>query len=340
MSIVLFANNATTTIAAPINSGDVTVSLAPGTGALFPAPGANEYFVATFVDVATGELNEIVHVTGVTGDVATIVRAQEGTTALNWSAGDYFNNFFTAGTMSELLQQGQAQQQSTNYAVDTGAADALVITLDPAPSALSGILGAPLRIIVAAANATTTPSLNVNGLGAHTITAFFGAAAVGIPAGTFSAGKIIEVVWDGTQYQYNGEIVVATKAQIEAGTAGMMPMTPAAFVAAFPAADDVGLNGGHIYLRGGYLLQWGNYNSVGSSPITINFSIAFSGTPRVACTATQSSGVLPGTPSVMSMSSITTSAFTVYSCLWNGSTFVNNTGTSFHWHAIGPATLP
>lgn len=340
MSVILFANNAKSTLAAPINSGDTTVDVAAGTGVLFPNPGANEYFVATFTDVATGLINEIIHVTAVAGDTLTIERAQEGTVALNWTTGDFISNFFTAGSAGAFLQAGQYQQQSANYGVDTGTADALLVSLDPAPASLSAIVGMPVRVFVLNTNLTTSPTLNLNGLGVKNIKAVVSGGVTSVAIGTIAANKICEFVYDGTQFQYNGIIEPATKAQIQNGDAGLMAITPAALKLAFPGAVVGGLNGGKQYLPNGWLYQWGNYNSVGTSPITITFDVAFSAAPRVVCTATQSSGVLPGTPSVISMSSILTTAFTAYSCLWNGSTFVNNTGTSFHWHAIGAAALP
>ena len=101
---ILWANNANTTIAASISNVQTTVNLTPGAGALFPSPGAGQYFCATFTDAATGLLTEIVHVTNVTGDVCTIVRAQEGTTALAWTAGDLFANLVTAGTLAAFQQ--------------------------------------------------------------------------------------------------------------------------------------------------------------------------------------------------------------------------------------------
>lgn|GEM_PF-1211624 len=104
MAIILFANNATSTLAGSISNVAVTCNLAPGTGALFPNPGADEYFVMTFTDAATGILKEIVHVTGRASDTLTIVRAQEGTTALAWTAGDIAAHLNTAGTMQGLVQ--------------------------------------------------------------------------------------------------------------------------------------------------------------------------------------------------------------------------------------------
>src|SRR6185312_6621838 len=106
MSQILWANNANTTLAGNVSNVATTATLTPGAGALFPSPGAGQYFVATFVDAATGLLNEIVHVTDVTGDVVTMVRAQEGTTALNWLAGDLFSNLVTAGTLQAFAQTG------------------------------------------------------------------------------------------------------------------------------------------------------------------------------------------------------------------------------------------
>ena len=118
MSIV-FANNANTTIAGAITNTATSVTLATGSGALFPSPTGGDYYVATFTDAATGLLREIVHVTAMSGDVATIVRAQEGTTALNWSAGDFFANEFTAGQAAAFLQT--AVGGVTSFNTRTGA---------------------------------------------------------------------------------------------------------------------------------------------------------------------------------------------------------------------------
>lgn len=104
MSTILFANNGSSRLAGGITSVALTAALTPGSGVLFPAPGAGQFFVMTFIDAATGILNEIVHVTNVTGDVITMIRAQEGTTALAWQAGDFALNLVTAGTMDNFPQ--------------------------------------------------------------------------------------------------------------------------------------------------------------------------------------------------------------------------------------------
>jgi hypothetical protein len=61
----------------------------------------------------------------------------------------------------------QTQKQNVNYAVDSGAADAAVVTLSPALASLFD--GAFVTFKVVATNLTTTPTLNVNALGAKVI---------------------------------------------------------------------------------------------------------------------------------------------------------------------------
>jgi len=104
MSIFVFANNASSTLAAPISNTALSVSLAAGTGSLFPNPSAGQQFALTFNDAATGLLTEIVYCTARSGDALTIVRAQEGTVAQNWLAGDLAANLLTIGQMQAMQQ--------------------------------------------------------------------------------------------------------------------------------------------------------------------------------------------------------------------------------------------
>lgn len=102
----IFANDASSTVAAPISNSSTTVTVAAGTGSEFPAPSAGQQFSATFNDAATGLLTEIVYCTARSGDTLTIVRAQEGTVAQNWLAGDLLANLLTAGQMAAMQQTG------------------------------------------------------------------------------------------------------------------------------------------------------------------------------------------------------------------------------------------
>ena len=104
MTTFIFKNNANSTLAGAITSSAVNANLAPGSGALFPNPSTGQVFSATLIDAATQTLNEIVYVTAISTDTVTILRAQEGTTALNWLAGDFFIHQLTAGQMGSFLQ--------------------------------------------------------------------------------------------------------------------------------------------------------------------------------------------------------------------------------------------
>ena len=175
--ILLAANNAQSNLAGSISSTATSVNLTPGTGILFPSPQAGQYFVATFVDAATGLLREIVHVTAVSGDTMTIVRAQEGTNPLAWNAGDLFLNQFTAGSLAALSQPGEL------YADDTGGVNALAIALPVALSSLS--VGTVIYVNPANTTTSAAPTLSVNGSGPTAITTSLGNA---LPIGQIVEG--------------------------------------------------------------------------------------------------------------------------------------------------------
>ncbi|ABP59733.1 hypothetical protein [Enterobacter sp. 638] len=102
--LLLAANNAQSVLAAGISASATTMTLNTGTGALFPSPvSGTSFFKLTFIDAATGQISEIVHVTARSGDSLTIVRAQEGTVARAWSVNDIAANMMTAGTLSYIL---------------------------------------------------------------------------------------------------------------------------------------------------------------------------------------------------------------------------------------------
>lgn len=113
MTTFLMNNNASSTLAAPISNVATSVTLAAGTGALFPNPSAGQQFPLTFTDAATGLLTEIVYCTARTGDVLTIVRAQESTSAQNWLAGDIAANLITAGLLAAFQQSAALQPART-----------------------------------------------------------------------------------------------------------------------------------------------------------------------------------------------------------------------------------
>lgn len=104
MAKCLFANNAISSLAGGISNTETSCVLSSGQGALFPNPGAAEFFMMTFINPTTGLPNEIVKVTARAGDVCTIVRGQEGTSAVPQDAGTLAQNLLTAGTAAGFVQ--------------------------------------------------------------------------------------------------------------------------------------------------------------------------------------------------------------------------------------------
>lgn len=268
--LITFANNAQSNLAGSINNLATTLSVSLGQGTLFPAITAGQVFFITLTDVATQTDIEIMKVTAVSGDTFTVVRGQEGTSAQSWTAGDIVNNRWTAGQAAAMLQQGQAQSQSTNYAVDVGAANAYQCTLTPSIS--SPVVGMPIRVKIA--NSNTTASTFNPGSGAAGVRRRDGSNLIG---GEIVAGDIVEFKWDGAHYLIEG-IAPATNAAALAQVDIQSAITPANLFQAFP----------NLYLTNGYWItpgplnsrfavQWGQtvVNSGTGAPIT--FSTPFGG---------------------------------------------------------------
>jgi len=104
MGILLFANQAQTTLALPVASTDTVIYVAAGTGSYFPAPSANQAVTITLVNSTSNLIVEIISCTSITGDALTVVRGQEGTIARAWNRGDFVTNLMTAGTASAFTQ--------------------------------------------------------------------------------------------------------------------------------------------------------------------------------------------------------------------------------------------
>lgn len=98
----------------------------------------------------------------------------------------------------------QTQEGANNYIADTGAANAYVMTLSPAIVAYR--TGAQYCFKAVNAN-TTTSTLAINGLTALTIKKL--GATTNLASGDISAGKVVCVVYDGTQFEMQSPIDTA-----------------------------------------------------------------------------------------------------------------------------------
>jgi len=201
---------------------------------------------------------------------ATISVVYEDGSPLNagdWAANAAAQLYYTGGVFQFLACEVNPAVR-TFFATDSGTADALVSTPVPAVPALN--TNVSLRIIKGASpNATTTPTINVSGLGAKTITRFDGSACV---AGDLPANALIPLQYDGTNMRLAWP---ATPAQIKIKLSGNLTI--------YIRTDGNDSNNGLINSpSGAFLTIQGAWNAIFNlydfSGFTITFQLGIAGT--------------------------------------------------------------
>jgi hypothetical protein len=103
---VLFTNNATTTLGSSLLVDATSLTVSSSTGALFPTTTSGFFYVAL---VNSSNQIEFVKVTARTSDTFTIVRAQNGSTARPYAAGDKVELRLIAAALENFVQLDGAQ---------------------------------------------------------------------------------------------------------------------------------------------------------------------------------------------------------------------------------------
>lgn len=124
----VFTNNATGALAAAYSDAATDLTLVSGQGALFPSPGAEEWFPVTIVD-ATNQI-EIVYCTSRTADTLTVTRGQEGTPARALGLGERVEHRLTAGALAALRDREVVAGQIADGAITTSKLAADAVTSD------------------------------------------------------------------------------------------------------------------------------------------------------------------------------------------------------------------
>jgi hypothetical protein len=101
----LYTNNGAAFLAAPVGAGDTSLIVEPAQGQKFPNPDTDEgdWFIATLVK-GTGEVEIIKVLARAADSFDEIERAQEGTVALDFAAGDRVELRPTAKSFSDIPQ--------------------------------------------------------------------------------------------------------------------------------------------------------------------------------------------------------------------------------------------
>ena len=192
----IFTNNAITTIATGgLSISSTTLNLASGTGNLFPTPNVGtQFFRLSLTDAATRTAHEITYCTARSGDVCTIVRAQEGTVAQAWLMNDIAGHFVTAGTMTNTTQQSAIQNNTYISAIDTGTVNTYQIALTPAMQTSLEFAEVIFRVLNTNTGAST---LQIN---TGTIYTLYGLNGTALQGGELVAGGECKAIFNGTNY--------------------------------------------------------------------------------------------------------------------------------------------
>ena len=174
-----------------------------GAGALFPTLGAGDYFYAA-IQNASGTI-EFVKVTARVGDVMTIVRAQGGTAAIAWAAGDIFAQRLTIETFQDFVQQQLQTARSIQAIAGTN-------TITGTIAGLAAYTTQAQYSFVAAATNTGATTINISGLGARSILSN-GVALIG---GELLIGNAYLLLDNGTQLN----LISSSLATLRAGLVG------------------------------------------------------------------------------------------------------------------------
>ena len=202
---IQFTNNAATTLASGITNVATTLTVASGTGVLFPTPSGALFFYATLQSATNSAIREIVKVTARTTDTFTIVRGQDGTSGTAFSTGDKVELRVTAADLNNFGQLDTANTWAS------GQVFVAPVLGTPASGLLTNCTGYTYSNLTG-----TVPTWNQNTTGTAASLSAVLSASLG---GTGVAGTLTGVLYgNGT-----GAQTVATTAQMLAGV-GTVPI--------------------------------------------------------------------------------------------------------------------
>jgi hypothetical protein len=115
---VLYTNNAVSALSASITSTATSFSVTSGHGVRFPTISGSDYFYVTLYDSANNI--EIVKVTGRSTDTFTVVRGQDGTTGLAFSAADKVELRVTKAVLDDIKTDTKTSLTSLNVTTALG----------------------------------------------------------------------------------------------------------------------------------------------------------------------------------------------------------------------------
>jgi hypothetical protein len=174
---VLYTNNAVSGLSASITNTVTSFSVTSGHGVKFPAISGADYFYVTLTDIA-GNI-EIVKVTGRSTDTFTVVRGQDGTTGLAFSAFDRVELRVTKAVLDDIKADTKSSLASANVTTALGFTPISASSTDT----LTNKRIQP-RVLSAASATTFAVNADSYDVAEMIMTGVAGTLAVGNPTGT------------------------------------------------------------------------------------------------------------------------------------------------------------
>lgn len=265
---------------------------------VYTLPAGNPVVTGTTISStwANNTLNDL-------GNAMTASLAYDGQTVpvANLPMGGYIHTGVgNATARTNYPSAGQVQDSALTYLTSITGTDTIVATAPVTMSAYAA--GQTFRFIAAGTNATTSVTININGIGAKNITKN-GATALGI--GDIVSGSVVVINYDGTQFQItstassgnftnlsaSGTVTFSGTGavQLTSGTTAQQPVSPTAGMIRYNTTTNSfeGYNGTSWGLIGGTnsttLGYWQNAQSItANSSIDVGYSASSAGPITIA----------------------------------------------------------
>lgn len=279
MAFDAHANFAYTSVATPPSppTSGTSLTVAAGAGALFPAAPfnctvwpANPPGGLSFPTTTTAE---IIRVTAVVGDVLTIVRAQESTSARTILAGDQIGNTVTVKVLTDIQNAIPSVPTGANPTASVG----LTVALGSATTFMRSDAAPPLsQTIVPTWTGLHTFSngLTISGGNFTQSGGTFSLTGNAASSITTAAGALTISGFTGINLQLNGSTLV------DIGVTSASALTLAANISLSGAAGTGGLSLGSM--TGASAMPTGNFTWSGASGKTLVFASSGNGTVNIS----------------------------------------------------------
>ena len=160
------------------------------------------------------------------------------------SDSDVITGAASASDRADTPVYGQVQDSTSQWITSISGTNTITGTLTPAITAYTA--GQVFRFVAAGAN-TGAVTINLNGLGAKSVTKLGSTALV---SGDIVSGSIVNITYDGTRFQLKsdasapdatdtskGIVELATAAEVQAGTDTTRVVTPAGLASSFQSVE-------------------------------------------------------------------------------------------------------